>query len=104
MQFLDDRVRYLVDVLSVPWVLTEEEVEELRVEADEEGRKVEEEKRRGERKVRRRLEREERDQRRILRMYEFEERVREKEAKYCREAGRRVMSDIERRKKRDGHG
>jgi hypothetical protein len=30
MQFLDARLRFLIEVLSVPWVLTDEEIETLR--------------------------------------------------------------------------
>lgn len=96
MRFLDQRVRVLVEVLSVPWVLMEEEVERLRVEADEEEVRVEGERRRVEKRRRRREEREERDFGRILRRWEFEERAREKEAGVVREEGRRLMREIER--------
>ncbi|OJJ59014.1 hypothetical protein ASPSYDRAFT_992503 [Aspergillus sydowii CBS 593.65] len=43
MRFVEARCRFLVDVLSVPWVLGEGEIAALRVEADEEGSKIEEE-------------------------------------------------------------
>lgn len=104
MQFVDERLRFLVEVLSVPWVLTEEEVEQLRVEAEEGGLKVVEERRRAERRVRRREEREERDQRHILKRYEREERKRKKEASVCQEEGVRIMRNIQRKRvaSRDG--
>lgn len=95
LRFLEDRNRWWVRVLSVPWVLAPEEVERLRVEADEDGRRVEEKRRKSERRARKRVEREGRDQRRILEMYESDERKREREARRCREAGLRVMSNIE---------
>lgn len=101
MRFLRDRVQYLVDILSVPWVLTDEEVEQLRLEADEEGREAEEARIRREQRARRRVEQEEKDRRRIRKMYELEERAREKEARRCREAGRKLMLDIKWRSKRE---
>ncbi|KAL1999183.1 hypothetical protein VTN02DRAFT_4929 [Thermoascus thermophilus] len=91
MRFCDARVRFLVDVLSVPWRLGAEEVARLREEAEAEGERVVREKRRVEERRRRRAEREERDRRRIWRRWEREEVVREREAAVCREAGRRVM-------------
>lgn len=97
MQFVDERLRFLVEVLSVPWVLTEEEVESLRVEAEEGGLRVVEERKRAERRVRRREEREERDQRHIAKRYEREERRRRKEASACKEEGLRVMQDMRKR-------
>lgn len=98
MQFVDERLQFLVGVLSVPWVLSEEEVEQLRVEAEEGGLKVVEERKRAERRARRREEREERDQRHILKRYEREERKRRKEASVCQEEGLRVMQDIRRKR------
>lgn len=97
MRFLDQRVRVLVEVLSVPWVLLEEEVERLRVEADEEEVRLEGERKRVEKRRRRREEKEERDYGRILKRWELEERAREKEARVAREEGRRLMREIERR-------
>ncbi|KAL2008643.1 hypothetical protein VTN00DRAFT_6837 [Thermoascus crustaceus] len=91
MRFWDERARFLVEVLSVPWCLGEEEVLRLRREAEEEGEKVAREKRKGEERRRRKAEREERDRRRIWRRWEREEMVREREAAVCREAGRRVQ-------------
>lgn len=97
MRFLDQRVRVLVEVLSVPWVLMEEEVERLRVETDEEEEKVERERKRVEKRRRRREEKEERDYGRILKRWELEERARETEARVATEEGRRLMREVERR-------
>lgn len=96
MRFLDQRNRYLVEVLSVPWQLTAEEVAKLRVEADEEEERVEEEHIQARRRMRRRAEREEKDHQRILRLWEREERRRKKEAEFCRIAGIKFMRNIKR--------
>ncbi|KAJ5084054.1 hypothetical protein NUU61_008633 [Penicillium alfredii] len=98
MQFLDERLQFLVEVLAVPWVLLDEEVEQLRGEAERGDLLAIEEKKRAEQKVKRRAEREERDQRHIQKRYEREERKRDKEAGVCREDGVKVMRKIRRRK------
>ncbi|OGM44865.1 OB-fold nucleic acid binding domain protein [Aspergillus bombycis] len=98
IQFLDQRSRYLVEVLSVPWSLAEEEVERLRSEADDEEERLEEEQERIKRRQRRRIEREEKDQRRIQKLWEREERLRAKEALYSRDAGAKFMREFEERK------
>lgn len=100
MRFVDQRVRFLVEVLSVPWGLMDGEVERLRVEADEEEVRCEGERRKGEKRRRRRAEREERDYGRILKRWEVEEARRGREAEVCREEGRRLMRVIERNKMR----
>ncbi|KAI9934995.1 hypothetical protein AWENTII_005456 [Aspergillus wentii] len=99
MQFLDQRIRFLVDVLSTPWYLSDEEIDQLRLAAEEEEERVEGERERALKRQRRRAEREEKDQRRIQRMWEAEERKREKEASSVKDAGLRVMRDIEMRKR-----
>ncbi|PYH99606.1 hypothetical protein BO71DRAFT_479294 [Aspergillus ellipticus CBS 707.79] len=94
MRFVDQRSRFLVEVLAVPWwVGGAEEVERLRGEAEEEEERVVEEQERLRRRQRRREEREERDRRRIMREWEREERGREKEAGWCRDEGGRVMRE-----------
>ncbi|KAJ5755564.1 hypothetical protein N7533_005107 [Penicillium manginii] len=98
MRFIDERLRFLVEVLSLPWFLLDEEVEDLRREAERGGLEVAEERRRAEKRARMRTEREERDQRHIQRRYEKEERKRAVGAGVCREDGVKVMHDI--RKKR----
>lgn len=98
MQFMDERVQLLVDVLSVPWVLLDEEIEHLRQEAEEGDMKAVEERRRAARRIKRRAEREERDQRHIQKRYEREEKKRAKEASVCKEDGTRVMQDIRRKR------
>lgn len=98
MRFVDQRSRYLVEVLTVPWELTGEEVEQLRLEAEAEEEQAEKEQERARRRLRRRVEREEKDQRRIQRMWEREEQFREKEAVLCQEAGRRAMRAIQRKR------
>lgn len=91
MQFLDTRLRFLIEVLSVPWVLTDEEVETLRDDAERCDERTLEHKRRAERVARKRVEREERHARAIALQYEKEERERERELKKIREDGERVM-------------
>jgi hypothetical protein len=98
MQFVDERVQFLVEVLSVPWVLLDEEIEHLRQEAEQGDMKAVEERRRAARRIKRRVEREERDQRHIQKRYEREEKRRAKEALVCKEDGVKVMQDIRRRK------
>lgn len=99
MQFLDQRIRFLVEILWVPWVLSEDEIAQLRMEAEEEQERLEEEQDRIRRRHRKRVEREERDQRRIHKLWEREERLREKEAASCQVAGKRVMRELEKRKR-----
>ncbi|CAG8035012.1 unnamed protein product [Penicillium salamii] len=91
MQFLDERLRFLLEVLSVPWVLTDDEIESLRQAAERGDEKVLEEKRRAERRARKRVEREEKDARAIARRYEREERARERQLGPLREDGQSVM-------------
>ncbi|KAJ5354178.1 hypothetical protein N7541_006742 [Penicillium brevicompactum] len=91
MQFLDERLRFLVEVLSVPWVLGDDEVESLRRAAERGDERVLEEKRRAERRARKRIEREEKDTRAIAKRYEREERAREEQLGALREDGQRVM-------------
>ncbi|KAJ5662236.1 uncharacterized protein N7477_009852 [Penicillium maclennaniae] len=98
MQFVDERVRFLVDVLSVPWILLEEEIEQLRLEAEQGDIKALEERKRAARRTKRRMEREERDQRHIQKRYEREEKRRAKEACVCKEDGARLMHDIRRKR------
>lgn len=99
MQFLDQRIRFLVEVLTLPWVLTEEETKQLKVEAEEEEERIEQEQERARKRQRKRVEREERHQRQIQKMWGREERAREKEAISCQDAGRRVMRELEKRKR-----
>ncbi|KAJ5383533.1 Nucleic acid-binding OB-fold [Penicillium concentricum] len=91
MQFLDSRLRFLIEVLSVPWVLTDEEIETLRADAERCDERALESKRRAERAARKKVEREERHARAIARRYEKEENEREKELREIREDGERVM-------------
>lgn len=98
MQFVDERLQFLVEVLAVPWLLNDVEIEQLRTEADNGDLKAIEERQRAERRVKRRAEQEERDYRHIQKRYEREERKRAKEAVVCKEDGVNVMRDIRRRK------
>ncbi|KAJ6128602.1 Nucleic acid-binding OB-fold [Penicillium samsonianum] len=91
MQFLDTRLRFFIEVLSVPWVLTDEEIETLRGDAERCDERALENKRRAERNARKRVEREERHARAIARRYEREEIEREREVRKIREDGERVM-------------
>ncbi|QSS66169.1 OB-fold nucleic acid binding domain-containing protein [Histoplasma capsulatum] len=112
VHFWDERTRFRLQVLCVPWVVTQEEVEKLRREAEEltaasaariggvgdrdvdlnadghvvaRRRKAEREREMEKDRERRRVEREERDRLRIEKRYEREEVVREILAKRCRE-------------------
>lgn len=112
VHFWDERTRFRLQVLCVPWVVTQEEVEKLRREAEgltaasaariggvgdrdvdlnadghvvARRRKAEREREREKDRERRRVEREERDRLRIEKRYEREEVVREILAKRCRE-------------------
>ncbi|KAJ5262090.1 hypothetical protein N7505_008957 [Penicillium chrysogenum] len=91
MQFLDARLRFLIEVLSVPWVLTDEEIETLRDDAEKCDERALEDKRRVERAARKKIEREERHARAIARRYEKEENERERELRKIREDGERLM-------------
>lgn len=99
MRFVEARCRFLVDVLSVPWVLGEGEIAALRVEADEEGSKIEEEHVRLRRRERRKAEREEKERRKIEKVWEREEALREREARVAREVGKEYMREIETRQR-----
>ncbi|KAJ6010822.1 hypothetical protein N7451_002234 [Penicillium sp. IBT 35674x] len=99
MQFVFERLQYLVEVLSVPWALSDEEIEQLRKEGEESDIRAAEERERVRKKNLRRVEREEKDERSIARKYKSEEREREKEAAVCREEGIRVMKEIRDRKR-----
>ncbi|KOS37710.1 hypothetical protein ACN38_g11495 [Penicillium nordicum] len=91
MQFLDTRLRFLIEVLSVPWMLTDEEIETLRGDAERCDERALEDKRRAERIARKKIEREERHAKAIARRYEKEENERERELRKVREDGERVM-------------
>ncbi|KAJ5923726.1 hypothetical protein N7454_008971 [Penicillium verhagenii] len=99
MQFVFERLQFFVETLNVPWVLGEEEVEELRVEGHEAALREVEEREKALRKIKRKAEREEKDERHIARRYRVEEREREKDAGACREDGIRVMREIWERKR-----
>ncbi|KAF9892133.1 hypothetical protein FE257_002539 [Aspergillus nanangensis] len=100
MLFLDQRSRYLVEVLSSPWRLSKEEIEQLEVDADEEEEKMEEEQARMRRRLRKRAEREEKDAQRIQKSWEREENIRSAEAIYCRDYGVKAMRDIKQKRAR----
>lgn len=91
MRFLDDRLRFLIEVLSVPWALSEHEIEVLQESAERGDEKAIEEQRRAQKRARKRLEREDKDARAIARRYEREEKAREQELSALRQDGERVM-------------
>ncbi|KAL4992230.1 hypothetical protein BDW68DRAFT_196854 [Aspergillus falconensis] len=97
MRFVEARMRFLAEVLSVPWALGEGDIESLRMQADEEGRGIEEEQTRHRRRARKRAEREERERRRVEKLWEQEEVIREREGRVAREVARKYMMEIERR-------
>jgi hypothetical protein len=94
MSFIDERLQFLVEVLAVPWVLSDEEIEQLRAEAERGDAKAIEDRQRAEQRVKRRAEREERDYRHIQKRYAREEKRRAKEVVVCKEDGVNVMRDI----------
>lgn len=99
MRFWDERARYLADVLSVPWSLSQEEVAQLRREAEKGVEKAIWDKRRAEARRERAIKREEKDRARIQRRWEREEKMREKEALLCKEANLKFKMRVKR-----GHG
>ncbi|KAJ5702165.1 hypothetical protein N7488_009713 [Penicillium malachiteum] len=99
MVFLNERLQFFVEVLSSPWVLSDEEVEILRREGEDGDLRAAEERSKAQMRVKRRAEREEKDAKHILRRYKHEEREREKEAVVCREEGERIMREILQRKR-----
>ncbi|OKL61303.1 hypothetical protein UA08_03209 [Talaromyces atroroseus] len=92
IKFWNERSRFLMDVLSKPWCLTEDEIASLRQQARvEQGRAMKERQRMQERK--KRLEgREQRYQRRIVRRWQAEEKLREKESERVRESNKRWLA------------
>lgn len=97
MRFWDDRSRFLIDVLSVPWSLTPTEISQLRIEYQSEEKRDIESRRRAEERKRRWREREERHRKRILKDWEREEKLRSQEAEKCREESRRFMAALRER-------
>lgn len=94
MRFWDERSRFLIDVLSVPWSLTTTEVADLRKEYQlEEENRIERRKRAEEWKSRWEG-RDERHRRRILKAWEREERMRRQEAERCKEESERFMIEL----------
>ncbi|OJJ47197.1 hypothetical protein ASPZODRAFT_132159 [Penicilliopsis zonata CBS 506.65] len=70
MCFLRDRTRYFVEVLSVPWKLSAEEVAQLHREAEQDEEELQAKRKRAERRVKKRARLEERERRVILKAYE----------------------------------
>lgn len=94
VRFWDERTRFLVDVLSVPWSLTSGEVAHLRRLADQEREKAAEERKRVAERQLRHAQREERHYHRILRRWEREEKRREKEAEAVARANAQFMEVV----------
>jgi hypothetical protein len=97
IRFWDERTRYLVDVLSVPWSLSHQEIAQLRQDAEKEERKIVQDRRRAQEKKKKLVEREERDRRRIQRRWEREEKLRETQASVCREENRKLQEKMKRK-------
>lgn len=79
-----------MDVLSKPWRLSADEIEELRKQAQSQERKVIRDRQRKQERQKRVQEREEKYHRRILRRWEAEEKVREAEEERVRLDNRRL--------------
>lgn len=94
MGFVDQRMRYLVDVLSAPWRLEPDEIEQLRRGAAHDELQLETHRTRLRDKQSRRCRRERRIERELLRRWDAEEVLREKEAAKARDAGRRFMMRV----------
>ncbi|KAJ5899301.1 hypothetical protein N7495_004045 [Penicillium taxi] len=98
LQFIDARLQFFVGVLSEPWVLLDEDIRQLQIQALGEDDKALEHRRRVESRAKRKAEREAKDLRHILKRYAREEEKRAKEAAACREDGLRLMADIQRKR------
>ncbi|PCG93298.1 hypothetical protein PENOC_088330 [Penicillium occitanis (nom. inval.)] len=79
IKFWNERSRFLMDVLSKPWRLSADEIEELRKQAQSQERKVIRDRQRKQERQKRVQEREEKYHRRIMRRWEAEEKVRKAE-------------------------
>lgn len=80
----------MIDVLSQPWYLSADDVEELRKQAQSQERKVIKDRQRKQERQKREQEREERYQRRIMRRWEAEQKVREAEEERVRLDNKRL--------------
>ncbi|CRG91866.1 OB-fold nucleic acid binding domain protein [Talaromyces islandicus] len=98
VKFWNERARFLVDVLSVPWSLTPEIVEALRRRARDEETDTVSDRRRVVEKQRRLEERERKDYKRILKRWDKEERLREKEAEWITESNKRLETRLAKEK------
>jgi hypothetical protein len=109
VEFWEERTRFLVGILSVPWVLGADDVTALRKEAEMEGGigfrvdlagrgAYRDNKRKAEERRKRKEEREKTGRLRIERRYAREDKVREKMAKECRELSRGVGQQAQREK------
>lgn len=98
VKFWNERARFLVDVLSVPWSLTPEIVEALRRRARDEETDAARDRRRVVEKQRRLEERESKDYRRILKRWDKEEKLREKEAEWITESNKRLEARLAKKK------
>lgn len=90
VRFWNERSRFLIDVLSHPWHLSADDVEELRRQAQSQERKVIRDRQRKQERQKREREREEKSQRRILRRWEAEEKVRAAEEERVRLDNKRL--------------
>ena len=94
VRFWEERTRFLVDVLCVPWVLSDEEVQRLKRECEEEEKHQVKKRvfkdKQAESLKRKAAEREEKDRLRIERRYAREEEIRRRLAAECAEASRGV--------------
>lgn len=98
VKFWNERARFLVDVLSVPWSLTPEIVEALRRQARNEETDNARDRRRVVERQRRLEEREKKDYRRIMKRWDKEEKLREKEAEWITESNKRLEARLAKKK------
>jgi hypothetical protein len=98
VKFWNERARFLVDVLSMPWSLTPEVVEALRRRARDEETDVARDRRRMVEKQRRLEEREGKDYGRIMKRWDKEEKLREKEAEWITESNKRLEARLAKKK------
>lgn len=92
IRFWNERARFLIDVLSEPWSLTNEEIEALRQQARIEERAAVKEKYKMQERKKRWEERERKYHRRIVRRWEAEEKLREKESERVVESNKRWLA------------
>ena len=98
---IQSRTKFYTEVLSKPWILANTRLSKLRKKSEQVEEDDEKRVEKGRKRARMALEREARHQKAILREYEEEEKLREVDAGEAREDGKKVMSMIRRKRRRE---